>query len=121
MKDIPNYEGLYSITEDGQVWSYRKKRFLKPYDNGIGYQTVSLFKDKIGKQLLVHRLVAITYIPNPNNYPEVNHKDEKKWHNEVSNLEWCDHIYNNNYGTRNQRMGNTKRSKALSDIRSQTK
>ena len=100
MKDIKNYEGLYAITEDGRVWSYRLSKFMKTWDNGAGYLKVRLKKD--GKMAIhyIHRLVAEAYIPNPNNYPAVNHKDEDKSNNTVSNLEWCSHAYNNLYGSR---------------------
>ena len=101
MKPIPNYEGLYAVTEDGKVWSHRRKRFLK--NTVQNYLSVSLFKNGQGKQFYVHRLVAMVYIPNPNNYPEVNHKDENKLNPHVSNLEWCDRKYNIQYGTRTER------------------
>ena len=100
MKDIPNFEGLYAITEDGQVWSYKRKKFLKRGINECGYPYVGLRQGNKCKQFFVHRLVALTYIPNPHNYPEVNHMDEDKMNPHVSNLEWCTHAYNLNYGTR---------------------
>ena len=98
MKDIKNYEGLYAITPEGEVWSYRNKRFLKPMDNGKGYLYVNLFRDNEKKNYLIHRLVGEAYIPNPENLPEINHKDENKTNNCLQNLEWCDRKYNNNYG-----------------------
>ena len=105
MKPIPNYEGLYSITEDGKVWSHRRKRFLKPYAAKDGYPMVALSKNNKQLQAYIHRLVAITYIPNPHGYTDVNHKDEVKSHNWVDNLEWCSRSYNINYGTANTRRG----------------
>lgn len=104
MKDIPEFEGRYAVTEDGKVWSYKHKKFLKPKLVN-GYPMVDLFKNGEGKkyQVAVHRLVAITYIPNPDNLPEVNHKDEDGMNPHVDNLEWCTHKYNMNYGTRTQR------------------
>ena len=65
---------------------------------------VSLNKNGKTKQHFIHRLVAQAFIPNPNNYPCVNHKDEKPSNNYVSNLEWCSYQYNNNYGTRNEKV-----------------
>lgn len=103
MKDIKGYEGLYAVTEDGQIWSYRRKKFLK-LDGKVGdYQSIGLSKDGKVKGYAVHRLVAQAYIPNPDNLPMVNHKDEVKSNNCVDNLEWCTREYNCNYGTAVQR------------------
>lgn len=101
MKDIPGFEGLYAITDTGKVWSYRSNKFLKPRYNPAGYTRVHL----CGKDYKIHRLVALVYIPNINNLPEVNHLNEKKDDNRVENLEWTTHINNCNYGTRNKRHG----------------
>ena len=109
MKDIKGYEGLYAITSCGKVWSYKSQKFLKLTDDGRGYLIVSLCKGGKGKAFRVHRLVAETYIPNPNNLPEVNHKDEVKINNCINNLEWCDSKYNNNYGTRTTRSAEKRR------------
>ena len=103
MKDIKGYEGLYAITSCGKVWSYRNKKFLKPSNDSKGYLYVGLCKNGTRKQYRIHRLVAEAYIPNPDNLPEVNHKDENKEHNYIGNLEWCDRKYNCNYGTRTER------------------
>ena len=99
MKDIPGFEGKYAATSCGKIWSYRSKRFIKPYTVGNGYLGVKLN----GKNYRVHRLVAMTYIPNPEGLPHVNHKDENKHNNALPNLEWCDAKYNNNYGTKIER------------------
>ena len=88
MKDIKNYEGLYAITSCGKVWSYKTKKFLKPYGNKNGYLRVDLRKDKERKHFLIHRLVAEAYIPNPNNYETVDHIDFDKTNNCVNNLQW---------------------------------
>lgn len=77
MRDIPGFEGLYAVTSCGKVWSYKSKKFIKPYRIGNGYLAVKL----AGKNYRVHRLVAMTYIPNPENLPFVNHKDENKHNN----------------------------------------
>lgn len=104
MKDIPGFEGKYAVTEDGKVWSYKHRKFLKPKLVN-GYPMVDLFKKDDSKKhpMHVHRCVAITYLPNPDNLPEVNHKDECPTNPNVDNLEWCTHKYNMNYGTRTQR------------------
>ena len=104
MKDIKGYEGLYAITSDGQVWNYRTKMFMKQRVNRGGYLIVNLNKN--GKKITytVHQLVAKAYIPNPNNLPQINHKDENKQNNCVENLEWVSAKENSNYGTRNERV-----------------
>lgn len=107
-KDIKNYEGLYQVNELGEVLSLKSNKILKNRNNGNGYLMVGLYKDGKLSNKYIHRLVAESFINNPLNLPQVNHKDENKTNNCVSNLEWCDHKYNDNYGTRNQRMGNSK-------------
>lgn len=100
MKDIQGYEGLYAITSCGKVWSYVTQKFLATYfANGYEYTTL-----KDNTHIKISREVAKAYIPNPNNLPQVNHKDEVKSHNYVNNLEWSDSMYNANYGTRNERI-----------------
>ena len=103
-KDIQGYEGKYQVSNLGRVKSLNyhrtgKEGFIKMYDNNHGYLRVSLN----GKTFSVHRLVSHAFIDNPNNLPQVNHIDENKYNNCVSNLEWCDSKYNNNYGTHIQR------------------
>lgn len=97
MKDIKNYEGLYAITSCGRVWSYRSNKFLTPVSNGRGYLKITLSKDGQKKQHYIHRLVGEAYIANPNNLPQINHKNEIKTKNYINNLEWCDNQYNNDY------------------------
>ena len=109
MKDIRNYEGIYAITEDGKVWSYKNKKFLKPYINNCGYLAVLLSKSCKHTCFSVHKLVAETFIPNLDNKLQVNHKDENKLNNSVDNLEWVTAKENVNYGSRNKKI-----SKALS-------
>lgn len=103
MKDIKGYEGLYAVTEDGQVWSYHSKKFLRTYDNGHGYHQVCLSKDGVSSRKRVHRLVAEAYIPNPENKSDVNHKDEDKSNNHVSNLEWATRAENVRHGSCRER------------------
>ena len=120
-KSIPGYEGLYEVSSYGRVRSLEKSYIrkngvmdhkpeiiLRPKNNGTGYFTVCLYKNKIHKYYLIHRLVAQAFIPNPDNLSEVNHKDEDKSNNRVENLEWCTHQYNLNYNDvqkrRSQRM-----------------
>ena len=103
MKDIKGYEGIYGITSCGKVWSYKRKKFLVPDISNSGYLKVDLWKNGKGKNHYIHRLVAEAYIPNPDNLPQINHKDENKTNNCLQNLEWCDGKYNSNYGTINDR------------------
>lgn len=105
-KDIEGYEGLYQVSNYGRVKSLKfgKEKILKPRKNKYGYFDINLCNESKVKGFRVNRLVALTFIPNPNNYPQVNHKDENKLNNCVDNLEWCDRKYNCNFGTRNERV-----------------
>lgn len=103
MKDIKGYEGLYAVTSCGKVWSHYKNKFLKPHKHNCGYLSVELCKNGKRKVYLIHRLVAETYLLNPDNLPQVNHKDENKFNNYLNNLEFCLVAYNNTYGTRIKR------------------
>ena len=98
-KPIPGYEE-YEVSNFGRVRSLKfgKVRILKP-GKTKGYLFVRLYKNHISKKFTVHRLVAMAFIPNPNNLPMINHKDECKTNNIPENLEWCDASYNNSYGT----------------------
>lgn len=115
-KDIQGFDG-YQVSNEGRVKSLKfgKERILKSWKVENGYLIVRLYKD--GKRVwkLVHRLVAEAFIPNPQNLPEVNHKDENKSSNIVENLEWCDRSYNINYGTRTQKCAD-KESKMVDQI-----
>lgn len=115
-KDIEGYEGLYQVSNTGWVRSlnYRRSgrsKLLKQGTTKKGYKVVELHKNGKGKHSRVHRLVAMTFIPNPNNYKEVNHKDENPANNNVNNLEWCTSEYNNNYGTRTKRASESLKGK----------
>lgn len=99
-KPIPGYEGFYEASDMGRIRSvYRYKRVLKPMISNTGYKRVDLFKDKSRKQFSVHRLVAMTFVNNPNGKPFVNHRDENKLNNCADNLEWVSHVENCRYGT----------------------
>lgn len=114
-RDIQGYEGYYQVSNLGRVRSldrykswmgtkaFVKGRILKGGKNQKGYRQVLLSKDGKSIAYIVHRLVAQAFIHNPNNLPFINHKDEVKDNNNVDNLEWCDNVYNCNYGTAQKR------------------
>ena len=99
---IQGYEGLYEVDTEGNVFS-TKGFALSPKNGKRGYKTVALVKDKHQCTKTIHRLVAMAFIPNPDNLPQVNHKDEDKHNYHVDNLEWCTPKYNANYGTARER------------------
>lgn len=106
---IVGFEGKYEVSNQGRVRSlnyHREGRIqvLKPAMSKKGYLRVMLCKDGKAKRHSVHRLVAQTFLPNPLELPEVNHRDENKQNNAVTNLEWCTTKENSNHGTRNARM-----------------
>lgn len=107
MKDIKGFEGRYAVTSCGKVWSYKRKKWLRPSTDERGYQRVSLQVNNEKHTKKLHRLVAEAFIPNPNNLPQVNHKDENPSNNHMSNLEWCDAKYNCNYGHHNENVSKT--------------
>lgn len=124
-KYVPGYEGLYQVSTLGNVRSIGrtvKGRFhngkdLKLRYDPDGYRRVMLCKNGKVKGFKVHRLVAMAFIPNPNNYPMINHKDETKDNNNVFNLEWCTAAYNNTYGTVKQRQAEKLRGRPLYHFR----
>ena len=111
-KDIEGYEGHYQVSNLGRVKSLQrvvkskskgtrlvKERILSAAINKNGYYCVVLSILGKRKNMSVHRLVATTFIQNPLGFNEINHKDENKLNNNANNLEWCDRVYNANYGT----------------------
>lgn len=117
-KDIAEYENLYQISNLGNVKSLNykhtgKEKILTPDKDRYGYFRVVLHKQGKRKKFFVHRLVASAFIENPNNYPQVNHRDEDKTNNTIQNLEFCTPKYNANYGTRNKRVTEKKSKQVL--------
>lgn len=101
-KDIKGYEGLYQVSNFGRIksvkeFNYQKILKLSKNDARGGYMQVVLCKNGVTKMFRVHRLVAMMFLPNPENLPQVNHKDENKENNSVDNLEWCTMEYNLEY------------------------
>lgn len=111
-KDIEGYEGLYQVSNLGRVKSlkFNKIKILSQGISGSGYKIASLSKENQRKIFLVHRLVAMVFIKNPNNYPCINHKDENKLNNLANNLEWCTHRYNCNYKNHNKNLSKSLKS-----------
>ena len=116
-KDIKDYEGLYQVSNWGEVKSMNynhsgKEKILKPGTYKSGYLYVVLYKNNKRKHFSIHRLVAEAFLEIPEDikqyigtvYLQVNHKDENKQNNNVENLEFCDIKYNSNFGTRNERI-----------------
>lgn len=114
-KDVKDYEGLYQVSNKGQIKRTKhtrsngrgyytvNERILSTHLNNKGYKIITLCKNNKVKTHILHRLIAEAFIPNPDNLPQINHKDENKTNNDIKNLEWCTHKYNNNYGTKNNR------------------
>ena len=112
-RPIEGYEGLYEVSSYGRVRSldkydsmnrFLRGRILRLFTDGLGYLRAQLYSNSKRKSFLVHRLVAQAFIPNPDNLPQVNHRDENPSNDNVDNLEWCDGKYNVNYGTRIDRI-----------------
>lgn len=126
-KDVKGYEGLYQVSNLGRVkslerdvFNYRgtlmhhmEEKILVQRIGKRGYAYVNLYLNGKYKSIQTHRLVALAFIPNPENKPQVNHIDEVKTNNAVENLEWCTSVYNNNYGTRIQRCVQNRKSQKL--------
>ena len=123
-RDIEGYEGLYQVSNMGRVKTIERiftdskgreykiiSQIKQIFKTKNGYIRVKLWKNGKSKNFLVHRLVAIAFIDNPNNFRCVNHKDENKENNYVENLEWCDHKYNVNFGNHKIKVSNTQKNR----------
>ena len=111
-KNIDGTDGKYQVSNEGRVRG--ENGLMSQWINKTGYM-VTHIPNCFCKSTLVHRLVAEAFIPNPDNLPQVNHKDECKTNNNVENLEYCSARYNSNYGTRNERMGAKLKGRRPSD------
>ena len=133
-KDIPGYGGYYQASTNGKIRGkdrivYNKKKYKKPYallrrgkilrqSLNATYLSVELNKNARAKNLKVHRLVAQTFIPNPKNKPQINHKNSIRTDNRVENLEWCTHAENMKHAMDNKRMpaGEENRATKLNEF-----
>ena len=102
-KDIPGYDGYYEISNTGRIRICNSGKILKQSDHTSGYKSVRLWNGSNYKNHYVHRLVAEAFIPNPDNKPTVNHKDENRKNNSANNLEWMTYLENNEYGNRKKK------------------
>ena len=104
-RDAPGTDGLYKVSDFGRVARVKSRsgkncfKIVKPVRGSIVYPTVHFSIGGKRKRMTIHRLVALAFIPNPDNLPQVNHKDENPCNNRADNLEWCTELYNHNYGT----------------------
>ena len=133
MKDIPNYEGFYFATLDGKIFSHEKilqfgvnKRLRlskekKQCNHAEGYLSVVLSKNRVNKTYLVHRLIALTFLPNPENKKMVNHKYGNKKNNCIENLEWCTRNENELHAKKNglKPKGQKNGAAKITDIQAQ--
>ena len=113
-KDIEGYEGLYQVSNTGLVRSFyqtKEGKLLTLVKDKGGYLRARLYKNKKQTSFLVHRLVALAFIPNPENKATVNHKDENKLNNFVDNLEWATSAENNLYGSHCQKISKALRNR----------
>ena len=120
-KPVDGYEGRYEISNFGRVASLHfargsRRRVLRQSVNTWGYSQVTLSKDKRKKNVVVHRLVAQAFIDNPNDLPQINHIDEDKSNNRADNLEWCDSMYNVNYGKRTEKASNSNKRAVIATL-----
>jgi transcriptional regulator with XRE-family HTH domain len=131
-RDVPGYEGLYKVSSEGRVKqigqlytdgrkgiSTGEGRILNPQISHTGYNFCQLSCAGKRKTVYVHRMVAMAFIPNPDNLPAVNHKDEDKSNNRVDNLEWCTYKYNNNYGCKWLLKKHPERDQEVKDMKAQ--
>ena len=108
VKPVKGWEDLYTISSDGKVFSLRRQKYLKPRLSMDGYERVALCRDAYRREYRVHRLVAEAFLENPDNLPQVNHKDFNTQNNCLENLEWCTNKENIYYSIKHDRHVGTK-------------
>ena len=117
--EIGEFHG-YHVSTSGEVYSVKSGRpkLLKPRIDKSGYKSVTLWlgRNRVKKQCRVHRLVAMAFIPNTQSYSDVNHKDNDKLNNDISNLEWCTRAYNNQYSGHKKRVIDTSTGQEFESV-----
>lgn len=108
---LKGYEQQYMINREGDIVRIETGRIKKSTINNSGYKTIHLCREGLIRSYLVHRLVALQFIPNPNNYPQVNHLDNNKTNNCVDNLQWCTPEMNMQQEARQGKIYNNKNGK----------
>lgn len=101
-KAVPGYEGLYAVSDYGEVFSFQTCKVLNTHEHNRGYLMVTLYKDGNGSTEYVHRLTATAFLDNSDNLPEVNHIDGNKHNNCVGNLEWVTSKENHDHAVRHE-------------------
>lgn len=107
-----SYPG-YEVREDGKIRNINTKREIATHLDKYGYQAVAIYRNGKQRKPKVHRLIAEVFVPNPNGYSQINHKDEDKTNNRAENLEWCTPAYNSQYGTRTERSAANHRRRVV--------
>ena len=116
--DVIGYEGLYQVSNQARVRNSKGQILKQCVKVGkcVYYKYVKLYKDGQYRQRYVHRMMAECFIPNPDNLPIINHKDEDGTNNRLDNLEWCTVEYNSNYGNAKRNMSRGKRRRAKMEV-----
>lgn len=117
-KDVIGYEGLYQVSNQARVRNSKGQILKQCVKVGkcVYYKYVQLYKDGRYKMKYVHRIMAECFLPNPDNLPIINHKDEDGTNNRLDNLEWCTVEYNSNYGNAKRNMSRGKRRRAKMEV-----
>lgn len=108
VRPVVGFEGSYSVTSCGKIWSHKSNKFMSPSDNGHGYKNLMLSKNGKLYSYYVHRLVAEAYIPNPDNLPQASHLDESRDTNHINNLTWATEKENSNMPLHRERQIESK-------------